>query len=264
MEVYKMKKYLRLLVILLALSAVSLQASPRNMLPRFPELIIEKGLSEHFKVTSCDARVRVYGNDAESSLKVTVKNQGLDPLESSVKFRILYPTSENQIRVSVNGKNINYRRDQPRHTFTLKPDESIVFDLNAKVSINYSIDSVRKALREQERDKSDKKRGFLLEDFTSFFEHEKYGRRFMVGPLVSKWGVFPVDFAAVNLEIEVPDDFTLVANASDTWQLSKSHNNRVYKSTAVDGFAGAVFLPETDREEFLQTQKILSSEKFMH
>ncbi|HNX75830.1 MAG TPA: hypothetical protein PLM07_10275 [Candidatus Rifleibacterium sp.] len=258
------RKILRLIVLMLILSAVSLQASPRNMLPRFPELIIEKGLSEHFKVTSCDAKVKVYGNDAESSLKVTVKNQGADPVESSVKFRILYPTSENQVRVSVNGRNINYRRDQPRHTFTLAPEESIVFDLSAKVSINYSIDSVRKALREQENDQNTKKRGFLLEDLTSFFEREKYGRRFMVGPLVSKWGVFPVDFAAVSLEIEVPDDFTLVATASDTWQETRVRSNRVFKSTAIEGFAGAVFLPATDREEFLQTQKILSSEKFMH
>lgn len=249
---------------MLVLSTSALMASPRNMLPRFPELIIEKGLSEFFRVTSCDGHVKLYGNDAESSLKVTVKNQGTTPVDSSVKFRILYPTSENQVKVSVNGKNIGYRRDKARYTFTLQPDESIVFDLHAKMSINYSVDSVRKALREQEQDEPDKKRGFLMADFSKLFEREKYGKRFMVGPLVSKWGIFPVDFTAVNLEIEVPDDFTLVANASDTWQETRNRSNRIFKSTAVDGFAGAVFLPETDREEFLQTQKIMSSERFLH
>ncbi|MDD3147336.1 MAG: hypothetical protein PHD82_08545 [Candidatus Riflebacteria bacterium] len=260
-----MKNYLlRLAVIILVLTTSSLLAAPRNMLPRFPELVIEKGLSEFFQVTSCEGRVKVYGNDAESSLKVAVKNQGTSPVESSVKFRILYPTSENQVKVSVNGKNIGYRRDKARYTFTLQPDETIIFDMHAKVSINYSIDSVRKALHEQEQDEPDKKRGFLVSDLSKLFEREKYGRRFMVGPLVSKWGIFPVNFSAVNLEIEVPDDFALVANASDTWHETRSRSSRVFKSTAVDGFAGAVFLPETDREEFIQTQKILSSERFMH
>lgn len=258
------RNFLILSVILLVLVTSTLMGAPRNMLPRFPELIIEKGLSEFFRVTSCEGRVKLYGSEAESSLKVTVKNQGASPVDSSVKFRVLYPTSENQVRVMVNGKNIGYRRDKARYTFSLQPDESIVFDMHAKVSINYSVDGVRKALREQEQDEPDKKRGFLLTDFSKLFEREKYGRRFMVGPLVSKWGVFPVDFNAVNLEIEVPDDFALVANASDTWQETKSRNNRVFKFSAVDGFAGAVFLPESDRDEFLKTQKIMSSERFLH
>ena len=252
------------LILFLLVISSSLFASPRNMLPRFPELIIEKGLSENFQVTSCDARVKVYGSDAESSLKVAIKNQGKNAVDSSVKFRILYPTSENQVKVSVNGKNIGYRRDKSRHAFTLQPDESIVFELNAKISVNYSIDSVRKALREQEREETDKKRGFLLDDFTRLFEREKYGRRFMVGPLVSKWGVFPVDFAAVTVEVEVPEEFALVSENAATWQETRNRGGRVFKSTASEGFASAVFLPESEKEEFIQTQKILTSEKFMH
>ena len=260
-----MKKNTALFLILfLAVISSSLLASPRNMLPRFPELIIEKGLSESFQVTSCDARVKIYGTDAESSLKVTIKNQGKNAVDSSVKFRILYPTSENQVKVRVNGKNIGYRRDKARHSFTLQPDESIVFEMNAKVSVNYSIDSVRKALREQEKEETDKKRGFLLDDFTRLFEHEKYGRRFMVGPLVSKWGVFPVDFAAVNVEVEVPEEFTLATEGASAWQEARNRGGRIFKSTAIEGFASAVFLPESEKEEFLQTQKILTSEKFMH
>ncbi len=260
-----MKKITAVLLILFLLAVSSSSyASPRNMLPRFPELIIEKGLSENFQVTSCDAHVKVYDSDAESSLKVTIKNQGKNAVDSSVKFRILYPTSENQVKVSVNGKNIGYRRDKSRHTFTLQPDESIVFQLNAKVSVNYSVDSVRKALREQEKEETDNKRGFLMDDFTRLFEREKYGRRFMVGPLVSKWGVFPVDFAAVNVEVEVPEDFALVTENASVWQESRGRSGRIFKSAAIEGFASAVFLPESDKEEFIQTRKILSSDKFMH
>lgn len=255
---------IKLCLLTLVLVAGSLSAAPRNMLPRFPEIIIEKGLSEQFQVTGCEARVKIYGSDAESSLKVTIKNQSQKPVESSVKFRILYPTSENQVKINVNGKNIGYRRDKPRHVFTLQSGESIIFDLSAKVSINYSVDSVRKALREQEKEESDKKRGFLLDDFTRLFEREKYGRRFMVGPLVSKWGVFPLDFAAIDLEIEVPEDFVLVSNSNEAWQETKTRGGRVFRSTSLDGFAAAVFLPESDREDFISTQKVLSSERFMH
>lgn len=256
--------FLRIFTLLLVLLTATLTASPRNMLPRFPELIIEKGLSENFQVTSCDAKAKLYGTDAESSLKVTIKNKGQTAVQSSVKFRVLYPTSENQVHVNVNGKRISYDREKPRHAFTLQPDESIVFDLTAKVSINYSIDNVRKALREQEEKGDEKRRGFLVADFSKLFEREKFGRRFMVGPLVSKWGVFPVDFAAVNLEISVPDDFALVSLAKESWQESHSGSSKTYKSSGIEGFSAAVFLPETDREEFIQTQKILTSERFMH
>jgi len=260
----KNRIFIKSCLLILVLVASSLSAAPRNMLPRFPEIIIEKGLSEHFQVTSCEARVKIYGSDAESSLKVTIKNRSQEPVESSVKFRILYPTSENQVKVNVNGRNIGYRRDNPRHVFTLQAEESIEFDLHAKVSVNYSVDSVRKALREQEQEEPDKKRGFLLDDFTRLFEREKYGKRFMVGPLVAKWGIFPLDFAGVNIEVEVPEDFVLVGNSDNTWQESKSRGRRVFRSTASEGFAAAVFLPESDREDFISTQKVLSSERFMH
>lgn len=259
-----MTKYTRIFALLLVMLTSGLAAAPRNMLPRFPELIIEKGLSESFQVTGCDARVKLYGTDAESSVKVTIKNKGQSAVQSSVKFRVLYPSSETQVRVKVNGKQIGYNRDKPRHTFNLQPDESIVFDLTAKMSINYSVDNVRKALREQEDDSEGQRRGFLVDDFTRLFEREKFGRRFMVGPLVSKWGVFPVDFAAVNLEISVPGDFVMVTPAAEAWQETSSKGGKVYKTTAVEGFAAAVFLPETDREDFIQTQKILTSERFMH
>jgi hypothetical protein len=249
------------LVLVLANQA---NAAPRNMLPRFPEIIIEKGLSENFKVTNCQAKVKILGTDADTSLKVSILNQGSSPVKSSVKFRILYPTSENQIKLKINGKSASYSRTSPRHEFELKPAETIELDLSARIQINYSVDSVRKALREQEEEKTDKKKGFLIGDFTSLFEREKFGKRFMVGPLVSKWGVFPIEFSSISIEVSIPQDFAMVSPAADQWKESHSGNSRSCVYSGSDGFSGTVFLPESDREEFIQTQKILTSEGFMH
>ena len=263
-----MTKYVTTTVALIAILSLmlsgTLYAAPSNMLPRFPEFIIEKGLSENFKVTTCEAKVKIVGSDAESSLKVAIKNRGNSAVQSSVKFRVLYPTSENQVQVSVNGRRIGYDRDKPRHTFELKPDETIVFDLKAKIAVNYSIDSIRKALKEQEKEPENKRKGFLADDFTRLFEREKFGKRFMVGPLVSKWGVFPVDFESVKLEVTVPDDFVVVTQKAEAWQETRTGRSKTYQSSSIDDFSAAVFLPETDREEFIQSQKILTSERFMH
>jgi len=239
------------------------QAQQRNMLPRFPELIIEKGLSESFSVVECIAKVDISGNNAESSLKVDMKNISGKPLSSSVKFRILYPTGESQVRIRVNGKPFKFERANPRHSFQLAPDQNINFEIKARTSVNYSIDSVRKALREQEDD-SKRKKGFLMEDFTRLFEREKFGRRFMVGPLVSKWGLFPVEIVSSSIEVKVPSEFVMVTPNADIWQHSQHGNTRIFRSDARENFSSAVFLPENDREDFIQTQKVLTSDKFMH
>ena len=249
---------------LILLANLAVEAQPRNMLPRFPELIIEKGLSEHFEVTECSAKVNISGNDADASLKVQMKNITDKVVSSSIKFRILYPTSESQVRISVNGKSTRFDRNNPRHAFELKPGETINFDIRARTSVNYSVDSVRKALHDQEREGGDRKKGFLMDDFTRLFEREKFGRRFMVGSLVSKWGLFPVDFSKASIEVSVPSEFVLVAPNAEIWSQSQSGNTRVFKTDSVENFGPAVFLPEGDREDFIQTQKVLTSDSFMH
>lgn len=260
----KSKLFSVLITIIFTAFTSGLAAAPRNMLPRFPELIIEKGLSENFKVTDCQAKVKISDNDADSTLKVSIINQGSTAVKSSVKFRILYPTAESQVRLRINGKQVSYSRANPRHEFELQPQETINIDLSARIQVNYSVDGVRKALREQESDKDNKKKGFVMSDFTTLFEREKFGKRFMVGSLVSKWGVFPVEFANVSIEVAVPNDYSMVASSTETWKESRSGNSKVFLTTAMENFSGAVFLPEGDREEFIQTQKILNSENFMH
>ncbi|PKL48420.1 MAG: hypothetical protein CVV42_09865 [Candidatus Riflebacteria bacterium HGW-Riflebacteria-2] len=257
------KRIFAVALVLLLVGTVSIQAQQRNMLPRFPELIIEKGLSESFEVSECAAKVSISGNDADSTLKVTIKNKADKPVSSSMKFRILYPAGESHVRIRVDGKSVRFDRTSPRHTFELQPGAMINFEISARTSVNYSVDSVRKALREQE-DKIKRKKGFLMEDFSRLFEREKFGRRFMIGPLVSKWGLFPVDFIKSSIEVSVPSEFVMVSPNAEIWKESHSGNTRVFKSEALENFAAAVFLPEGDREDFIQTQQVLTSENFMH
>lgn len=261
---YSFKKLL--LIILLTLISLGLEAAPRNMLPRFPELIIEKGLSENFKVSECRAHVKISGTDADAGVKVQLLNQGTSAVKSSLKFRILYPTSDNQVRIKIDGKSKNYNRANPRYEFELQPQQSISVEISARTQINYSVDSVRKALREQEEEeeKQQKRKTFLMSDFTSLFEREKFGHRFMVGPIVSKWGVFPIDFSGVEIEVSVPSEFVMVSENSDIWNETKSGGSKIFRTNDPELFKNAVFLPESDKEDFIKTQKILSSEKFLH
>jgi len=258
------KRILAAAVLLLMVGTVAVMAQPRNMLPRFPELIIEKGLSESFEVSECAAKVDISGNDADSSVKVTIKNVSEKPVSSSIKYRILYPAGESHVRIRIDGKSVRFDRANPRHAFELQPGAVINFEISARASVNYSVDSVRKALREQEDENNKRKKGFLMEDFTRLFEREKYGRRFMVGPLVSKWGLFPVDFVKTSIEVSVPSEFVLVSPNAEIWKESHSGNTRVFKSEALENFAAAVFLPEGDREDFIKTQQVLTSDNFMH
>lgn len=257
------KRIFASILVILLISVVSAQAQPRNMLPRFPELIIEKGLSESFEVIECAAKVSISGNDADASLKVQMKNISDKAVNSSIKFRILYPASESQVRIRVDGKATKFDRSNPRHAFELQPGGIIDFEINARTSVNYSVDSVRKALRDQEGE-SQRKKGFLMEDFTKLFEREKFGRRFMVGSLVSKWGLFPVDFSKASIEVSVPSEFVVVSPSAEIWQQTQSGNTRIFKSAALENFSSAVFLPEGDREDFIKTQQVLTSDHFMH
>ena len=95
----------------------------------------------------------------------------------------------------------------------------------------------------------------------------RQGKKIIMGGgavLIFREGVFPVDFAAVTVEVEVPEEFALVSESASAWQETRNRGGRIFKSTAIEGFASAVFLPESEKEEFIQTQKILTSEKFMH
>lgn len=252
-------------------------ADEHNILPRFPEIVIEKEYSQYFKVKDCQAKATINSNNdfAITSLKAILVNIADKEISSSVKFRILYPTSINKIDLRINQKPFKYNPENPRYSFKLQPNEEIHFEMNANVSINYSIDAVRKSIKkmeEQEKSgvrnakKSAKGKGQDLADsFLHLFKsNDRYGKRFQIGMLVSKWGLFPVDFENFNLEIKVPENYTVITSFEDVWQdVTKGKKVITYKTTDKDNFSDAIFLPETDKEEQLATMKVLKSKIFL-
>lgn len=241
----------------------SLFAQARNMLPRFPEVVIEDGLSEYFIISDCIAKVIVNDDNADTSLSFNISNVTAKDIETSLKFRVLYPKNKNKILIRINKQDIKYQLDNPKYKLNLKTGEAARVDIISNVSVNYSVDNIRKALREDENERKGKNKNSLLRDLSSFFSRERFGKRFMVGSLVSKWGIFPLVFKDLKIEVVLPKGFGLVAQKPEIWT-KKTGSNIIFISTALEGFAGSVFLPENDIEDFIKTQQILSSHRFMH
>ena len=269
---FNFKSYIVLILAFVLVSNI-VKATEHNILPRFPELVLEKEYSQYFKVKDCQAKAIIENDFAITSLKAVLENISEKEVSSSIKFRILYPTSISKIDIKVNGKSFKYNPEQPRYSFSLKPNENITFEMKSNVSINYSIDAVRKALKRKEENekasirnkKSAKENGRELgESFMRLFKsNDRFGKRFQVGPLVSKWGLFPVDFEKINLEIRVPENFTVITSFESVWQdISKSKKSTIYRTTDTENYSDAIFLPETDKEEQLKTMKILQSDLF--
>lgn len=253
------------------LVAETAKATDHNILPRFPEIVIEKSYSQFFKVKDCQAKASIENDVAVTSLKAVLANISDKEIASSVKFRVLYPTSMSKISINVNGKSLKYDPENPRYSFSLKPNEEIKFEMNANVYINYSIDAVRKAIKRKEEEekagvrdaKSVKEKGQdIANSFMRFFKsNDRYGKRFQIGSLISKWGLFPVDFEKINVEIKVPENFTVITSYENSWQDAKKGKKVItYKTADTDNYSDAIFLPESDKEEQLATMKILKSE----
>ena len=62
----------------LALLGLAVLVSPalaeKNLQPRLPELVIEKGYSDAFEVEECSVRSQVVNEEAQSQLKFVLKN----------------------------------------------------------------------------------------------------------------------------------------------------------------------------------------------
>jgi hypothetical protein len=56
----------------------------------------------------------------------------------------------------------------------------------------------------------------------------------------------------------------MVSQVADKWETKKRGRETTYLFNSGEGFEGSVFLPESEREEFIKTQKILTSSEFMH
>lgn len=271
-----MKKIYIVLMLVALLFSMAAKADERNILPRFPEIVIEKTYSQYFKVKDCQAMATISDDIAATNLKAILMNVSDKEISTSVKFRILYPTSLNKITININGKKFKYDAENPRYSFKLKPNEEIKFEMNANVYINYSIDAVRnsiKLMEEAEKENSGvksakssvKAKGRELSDsFLRFFKsNERFGKRLQVGSLVSKWGLFPVSFEKLSVEIKVPENYTFISSFENSWQQSGKAKKLVsYKTTDAENYSDAIFLPSADKEEQLATMEILKSDLF--
>ncbi len=62
----------------------------------------------------------------------------------------------------------------------------------------------------------------------------------------------------------MPADFAIVAQNPEKWTSKQRSRETIYKFADNQGFAGAVFLPENEKDEFIKAQEILTSSEFMH
>ena len=231
----------------------------KNLLPRMPELVIERGFSDAFQVTECEASTQLVNDESESQLRVVLKNITDKTIETAIKVRILYLLSDHSAQILVNGKHRSFERKNPRIPFTLGPGEMVDLQIKAKQTIQYNLDMIKKetngTLLNGSEEKTPKKK-FELNDLTSLFGKENFGRRFMVGPLVSKWGIFPVDFKQVHLTVTVPADFVGVFPTAGVWQKKEKNSSVVYSFEGTEGFTGALFLPKKDAESLPPVEKL--------
>ena len=245
------------LAVTLVLAAFVFPAiASKNLLPRLPELVIEKGYSDAFEVVECVAKSRLVADGAESHLKVVLKNVSGKPVVSALKIRILYLLSDQAAEMSVNGKGSRFDRKNPRVAFSLQPNEELTVTLEARQNILYNLDALK---QEQEGTRRDSKNGkdplFTLDSLKKLFSQENFGRRYLVGPLVSKWGIFPVPFRQVKLDITVPHDFGGVFPDESLWKKTERGGSTVFSFEGTDGFSGAVFLPKQDVDLFRKIQE---------
>lgn len=243
------------------LAALPLAAASRNLLPRLPEFVLERGHSDAFQVVDCEAKSRITGETAESIVRITLKNVSDGQVQSSLKIRILYLTSDTAAQLEVNGRPFKYDRGNPRLPFSLDPNQEITLQVKARHGIQYSLEA---ATREQQKqvtlqDAAPKKRGFALDDLRSLFDNEKFGTRFMVGPLISKWGIFPVDFRNVKISIVTPSEFDAILPDPSLWKSQRDSRNTTFSFEGTDGFAAAIFLPAAEAEQFRQAQSSAAS-----
>jgi hypothetical protein len=247
-----------LILILVLISSLCL-GNPHNLLPRLPELIIQEGNSADYLVESLSVEATIENNVASTDTKVSIKNKTEKSTRALVKFRILYPTGKNPVSIKIDGKSFKYSAKNYLHELILAPKQSCTFEIKAQVSVNYSINAVRKALREEERAKKKEKATFAS-DFAKYFNTEKYGKRFMMGSLVSKWGIFPLDMERVSIQIKAPSDFILVNHQEAQWKRQEMGKLASFEFSSTEPESmdyHGVLLPNEDLKEFLETQEVL-------
>lgn len=248
------------LFIILIFGASPLAAASRQLLPRLPEFVLERGHSDAFQVVECEAKSRLTEETAESLVRIKLLNVTDKQIQSSLKIRVLYLTGESSAQLEVNGRPALYDRANPRLPFSLAPGEEITLQIKARHGIQYSLDAANPDQRElQPQYAAPRKRGFALNDLTSLFDNEKFARRLMIGPLISKWGIFPIDFKNVKISIVVPTDFDAILPDEALWKSQRDSSGKTFTFEGTEGFASAIFLPEADAGQFRQAQSAAAS-----
>ena len=69
-----MKRVITIILIFISLFSAESFATERNILPRFPEIVIEKEYSQYFKVKTCKAKATIEGDIAKTSLSAVLSN----------------------------------------------------------------------------------------------------------------------------------------------------------------------------------------------
>ena len=230
----------------------------RNLLPRLPEFVIERGFSDAFQVVESSAKATLFNDTAESRVSVLLKNVSDRHLDSSIKVRILYLESDQSVSLSVNGHSVRYDRKNPRLPFSLDPGQEVTLEIKARQGLQYNLDAMKTEQRPPAGEKpAEKKPKFGLDDLSKLFGgREHYGRRYLIGPLVSKWGIFPVEFKRARLEISVPSDFDAVFPREGLWTRSSTGTGHVFRFEGESGFNGVVFLPKADVAEFRKAWQV--------
>ncbi len=242
-----------IVVLLLGASVLPVSAG-RNLLPRLPQVVIEKGFSDAFQVTSCVVNAEVVNDAVSSKVSLELKNVSAEPLKTSLKVRLLYLANDQAVKIQVNGKHIPFDRKQGRLPLSLAAGETLTLVINARQNILYNLDAM-KAEAERQKDEDKNFRKFALDELTKLFGRENFGRRLMIGPFVSKWGVFPVTFEKVSIEVKIPREFVMIAPPNTAWQVQTTSRNQVCTFNGTDEYAGTVFLPSTDEAAFRAWQK---------
>ncbi|MBF0543536.1 MAG: hypothetical protein HQM08_03840 [Candidatus Riflebacteria bacterium] len=189
----------------------------------------------------------------ETTLFVKLKNVSDKQLQSSIKVRLLYLVSDSSASLELNGSHLSFNRKNPRIPISLKPGEELTLNVKAKQGIEYNLDALKKeengrTLDDDEEGK--KKKKFSLNDLAKLFDSGNFGKRFLVGQLISKWGIFPLEFKSVKIEIHTPSDFEGIFAESNSWQLKKKSNGNYFICENTSGFQGTVFLPKKDVEQY--------------
>jgi len=241
-----------LLVCLGLFLGVATVRAEHQLLPRFPEFVIEKGYSDAFRVESIVGSADLVNDRANSELTVVLTNVSERAINTSIKVRVLYLVAGRACQIWVDGNQVRFDRQNPRLPVNLQPNQKVTIKVAAEQETLYNLDAGKPKPAQGAKSEGDSKR-FSLNDLQKMFNverEERLGKRYLVGPLVTKWGVFPVEVRSLSLRIRTPHDFGVYMPTTEpsAWQLEdKGGNHRVFTCADAGRFAGAIFLPEKDR-----------------